>query len=851
MGYSARVEDQFATLTSTPLDQMNSLNLLLAQTVYGNISNVFFGEDSLKNNLNFFFEFELKNFYKKYYQGKSARFEDAAIKASQAAMYFNVDLERLRPRRTWNVLLHLGNLEDFRSVCVGFWVENLGSDTGMDFFEMAMKIRTIPQEKLRFSNYIYMETRFLTESKPQAEMLCAYVEYVFRSRLLLPEAGSYELFHLVKLFSEQMAETISKLEILVDSIVQTSFAKKIGIDQPGAGCAYFLSEVPSLTFPQVKAICSQYDGQDEKRPQYRFLMDLYRNCGRDLTSNSFKLNDAQILHLCTDQGSSPRFVDLLQRVYADLAQIYAMDQFSPHMLALLQLTKSRLTLSSNKYLDQTEHPAGVSVNAWDPATFPNPFEMSFFNQDTDELSLLIDYMDPQTIKAVFNSNALFNESGLYTAIHKARTGDYDYFQILIALPASVFKPFWTFMVKFVRDAYFGGFYIDVTREDIARGLRPQFIRDFNDKPVLLGGTPDIDDTFHVIPPKMHSLIEKGTGAEKYSDIDQVKYINSRNYILTFINLFNGNYTFSEMIMPWKDNYKSMEGCQDICPLKNGSLPQMVPGEPSQTQSDSDSLESFFRTKRKLEWRSETETDSSCKSIDIYQMRLNRTFNFRYFNSSRRDSVSFDFFRIDQSQFRAEFPGFYQDKLHGFLNLTTVLQAPVLVSQNHQFNVQPKVANQFEYVDDQGHAIRPSVEEDGNFYEIEKISGVVTRKRMHHHFHLQIQPSLLFSGRESELAPIQVSGGEYVIAPLYNLEFVKRASEEDLRRLFHEVTSMYSFMKNFLLINLVFFILIVLVLCLFLFLLIRQRNIENSVSHEYESSEIEGRLIGHENMYMEF
>ena len=766
-----------------------SLEMILRQLTSSALTREFFGTSSIRNDSDFFFAFELGEFYERYFSSYPEKYIDADLTFAQAQVLFAVDPQRLRPKRTWSVLVHYSNLADFRELCKSFWDENEPSfSEKMPYLARALLLRSISPEMIRFSRFSEMASRFGVKNNAQTEVLCAYVEFVYSSRLLLAENGSYELFSLVQLFTEQLTRIVSDLEKMVDFVVRISFVEKTKSTLDYADCEFFFSQIPELDQRKVALTCAKYETDPD--PQGAFLADLYTNCEHRLTSNSFALKLPEMLRLCSDRRSPASFLQLIMGLREELCSIYRMPRFDPKLLALLQVTESRLTVSQNDYLDSSRFMTNFSVRAWEPDAFPFAFELPHFAQQSQNLEMLIDHLHPDKLVRVFAPNALLSPSALYLSVVRARNGDASHFRRLIHIEGELFDPLWDYMVLLVRDGFFGGFFVQVSPSDVIQGLPSRFRSQISRKPPLLGGHPGVEDSIKIVPETSTNLVEKGTGAEDYSDIDQIKFINNKGFIESHQQVFNGNATVFEPFRPWAAPFSELSGCEVYCPSSRASS-----SSPNLDDTSDNRIESFFRAKSKVGAKG-AHGGGSQASISVFHKHLKRTLEFEYHHSVVRNSISFENFWMNPGQLDADFPELDQASLRGFLNLTRALRVPVLVSQNNQLGVDERVSSRFEYLEKNGYIVRPSVQRDGNFYEIEHFSGVVTGMRMSHHVHLQIQPSLLFTGREGALESLRSVDGEFLVVPLYNLEFRKNAFPEDLNHLFATVFSMESFFRKY-------------------------------------------------------
>ena len=236
-------------------------------------------------------------------------------------------------------------------------------------------------------------------------------------------------------------------------------------------------------------------------------------------------------------------------------------------------------------------------------------------------------------------------------------------------------------------------------------------------------------------------------------------------------------------------------------------------------------------------------------MSTFDLIAKRTINYKYINHTYKNTLKINKFDIYQKQYQGIYPIYHQDKLHGFFNLTTVFQKPILVSQNHQFNVQPKVSKRFEYFDKDKNKITPSIENDGNFYEAEEITGFVVKSRNNYHINLEIKPSLLMIGLEDELNAVSINDGEFYIAPLYNLEISKNISDGDMNMFFKNILFMNEFFKVYFYIFAISTLVLFGLVVLFSYCLIKERKRDYNKIDDEDDPKF--RLIGHENMYMEF
>ena len=184
--------------------------------------------------------------------------------------------------------------------------------------------------------------------------------------------------------------------------------------------------------------------------------------------------------------------------------------------------------------------------------------------------------------------------------------------------------------------------------------------------------------------------------------------------------------------------------------------------------------------------------------------------------------------LKQSQYNATFPAFHQEKADGYLNMTSVFNQPILLSQNHLYGIDDRIASKFAYFGNDNSQITPNQELDGGFFEAEQKTGTVTRMRLNLHFNLEIKNTLLFVGAESHLEQLQPMSDLPFLVPLYNLVFFADVPKSEWSSLFGYITSANWFLSHFWLIFLPLFLvsLVIFVILLLLYL----RKAKQQVKH---------------------
>ena len=825
-----RMISQFFLL---PVESLHSFDLMKHQ-----ISNIvfyksFFNKPSMADGRNVFVMFEYDAFYKEHFEGYGNEFDELRLTTEQTGVLFDMNALDLSPKRSWNTLLHWSNLTDLRDSCKSFWDSALGSNQQkLSDWEKVRFVRDSPTEQKDYEMLRPIIIRFGLKNEHQAEVLCGFVEFVVSKKLLLDSGGDFEMYNLTQFFSENSKQVIREVEVLADRVLKTSFVNWMSRVHPDLDCTKILA-VNSIISPQkVAAICDLYQQADTPR----FLTDLYENCETDSPSSPFVLNQVELLDLCTFTATnSASYLSLVLSLYEELGQIYQTQKVSKTNLALLQMVKSSLSLGENPYISDQEFPPGLSVQSWAPSVFAKPFEWAYFADKFDLSPDFLNWLDLDRISNFFSHNAFFNASALYNCVVSAFNDDFELAKSILGVDQDYFASLWRYVVLFVREYYLQGFYIEVSKREILEGIDSPFLRDLKTRPVLMGGDPTIASPYKIRPQNFNLMVRKNTGGSDYRLVDHLVGLNNWNFLILHRQYFNGNDTDEYPIKPWKYKLR-VDGCDKFC---SEDLPSKSSDIVHDTQvPDSDPLPDIGK--------------KDDRKISPFWFRFGRTFGFDFHETVnfKDTNIRLNRYRLNQEQYQADSEMYYQTELNGFFNLTSVLNQPILSSQNHQSMVEPTISSNFSYLDKDLNPVFSDPTVDGGSYEVEDVTDVVARMRMNHHFHLQIRPDRLFVGCEKELEPVRVTGKDYFVAPVYNLETAVDLGDEQIESMFHGVDSIRRSLRHYHTIVLIVLSLFVVIFGVFVFLFVRNRK-EDRLELDSISLDSDERLVGHENMHMAF
>jgi hypothetical protein len=834
-----------------PLEEVNSLELIKYFFVNSNFFNIFFNQDSIKDNKLFFFEIGLNVFYEKFYKDFGEQYSNIIWTKEQMDLWLDLDSKNLTPNKTWNVLPHYSNYTDLHQSCVYFWRENVTPEEAktLSFWDIAIELRKKGENQKDYSDLEIILERFHLNNVHEAEVLCAYLEYQVKEKLLLSKGGTYEMLSIAQFFTESLNKTIHDLKKLVLKVFKIGFANWVNKNHQEVTCETIFESAQSIHHNTVQLICNFYKQKEKSKDL--FFADLYKNCQNKVSVSFIILSEEENLDLCSNTVSEESsYSNLVSAYHKVLKGFYKSPNVDPTSMALLQLAHSTLTSSPNSYIDHEVYPLGNTVSTWDPINFKTPFEILFFKEKFRLDDTFIKDLGIDDLYKIFNENSVLNYYVLFTSLVNSFQDDFSFFEDLLHLQEKDFHSFWEFIVLYVREYYLGGFYINISENEIQNGIDLHFLKIQKEKPFLLGGNPTIKNPMPIKMQNLNMLIRKYTGEKKYNLVDSTVAVNNFERVLTAQNIFNGNYTDINFINPWKE-LTLIKGCNVIC-SEEFKMEDNFLHKNTQNSDKFSILESVFRDKQpkiKNTFDQEVSSKEKKKFISTYNNRFNRTIIFNYVSSRTTESeIEINKYTLDQQQLVANFPNFHQKTLNGFLNITSVINAPILISQNHMFNTDEKIQNMFSYFDEENQKIVPNEDRDSGFYETEKHTSLVVNSKMNHHYNLQIKPSLLFIGKENELVGLSVNAGEFFLAPLFNVEYSRHIDESVYESVFQNVIKRQNFLKTYYPIVLPFFIFFLIFFIIILYKFYKQRS--NDTDEEYSLNLSSDRLIGHENMYMD-
>lgn len=806
-------------LLKCPEQKCDSLYIFKKQTSSSLLSKNVLKTNTLMDGKNLLFKIEYSAFYEDNYQ-KMEEYKDLYWTDQQADLYYNIDSDKLRPNKTWNVLTHYSNLKDLRAACKAFWVDNLSEgDRKLGYLEQSQKVRDTVFKNKKFSSLEDVITRFQFKSPQQAEVVCGYIEHVFLNMVLENNKGSFELFILNQFASENMLIVLGNLKKLAEKITQNSFISFTAEKNPTITCSSVLSVGGIIGEDTIKEICAKYVVEGKENVT-QFLFDLYDNCEHGSPASPFGFNALTLQSFCTgNPGLELSYQSLFGALYQELAGIYQFgsESFSVSKLAILQLAKSTMTSSTNRHIDSEKYPVGLTAHVWDPETFPRPFEMAFF---VDKYSLskdLVDYLDLGHLTQIFNKSSIFNPLVLYYTVVFARQNNFEYFKTFMGLEEKHFDSFWKFIVLFLRDFHMEGFFMKLSESDLVNGLDTAFIKDIRDRPLLLGGDPSTPYPTFIRLQQANYVFEKYTGDKDLSKLDNFYGMNYSQKISNDLPIYNGNSTSVYRSNPWGSEIP-MSGCDNFCPEVKASV--------------ADSL---------------NVGSESTRNLSVYGPPLNRTIEYNYVGTSKLDFINCkkDRYLLNQLQYKAQFADYHQDKVDGYFNMTSVFNFPILLSQNHLYGVDQRIASKYSYFDKDNKPITASEEEDGGFYETEQKTRGVTQMNLNLHFNLEVRDSLLFVGAEEQLEQLRPSPDLPFLVPLYNLEFWTNLPESGWKSIFGKVGTANSFLDSYLKIFLPLFFVFLLVFVVLLLLYLREVK-QGKKDDEYDRISTENEDIKSNN-----
>ena len=807
-------------------------------------SSIFLDSDSLKDHKYFFFEFEFHAFYEKFFESKGEEYEQQLWTEKQLDLWFDVDTSTMKPNKSWKSLLHYYNFENLRNGCKNFWESNLTPEQlRLSYWEQMLIVRDLDLETKSFQGLFFLKDRFRFLSFYQLEASCGYFEYVINLKLKRAEGGNYELYTLVTLFSENLKKIVDLLNNEVHYMVRNTFTQYWETNKGALTCENILEQGNLLPSEQVAQICENYN--QLKSGFKMFVFDLFSSCEGLPTYALFKIDRETLIRFCfQSDDNNLTYSKMYSTVMQEIQGIYQMPEFKVQDLALSQLFKSKMTLTENKYLGKVVYPIGLSVNSWKKNIFKNPFECSYFEDKFYLESNLLSSLSLSQIKNMFINDALFNVDALYNIVVKARKNDFSLMKSLLSLDQKYYDSLWKFIVLFVREFHLNGFFINISEKEIVQGIETDFMVDLKNKEVLMGGDPSILVPYEVGFPKNTTFhMTKFTGAGVYDQIDQIGMINNMNIIHTYVPIFNGNETSFFPYNPWKTELE-ISGCDQTFCAENIKIEKPV--------TRANLIDSFRGKSARKTQKNLNDPKKSSRNLKIYEFFLNRTIQYNFRNSTylEEENIRLNHYDLDQKQYSADHLIYYQKELQGFFNTTNVFNSPYLISQNHQYNVDPKITQMFEYFSASGERLSPEKQRDSGYFSTEATTHKIVESKMNFHFHVQIKPSLLFLGLEQELDRLKVDQKNYFIAPLYNVEVKDSFGQKNYLQMFSTVAKANCFEKAYQGYCAVFLLVFIIVFSLAVYLFIRERKMDllEGVDESSQSSE---RLVGHENLHLHF
>lgn len=826
-----QAEGVLQNLINCPKNKCSSLFMFKQQTSDSKISKNLLSQNTIADGKNLFFPIEYSAFYEDNYMKISDDYANLYLSDEQTNSLYNIDEDNLAPNKVWDSITHFSNLQSFRDSCKRFWDDNIGVDPSLSYLQKVMKVRDIPFADKKFRMLAQTCSRFKL-NKQQAEVFCGYFEQIVSDMMLLKEGGNFQDFVLAQFTSEKLEKLLNNLKTVTDNMVQESFVNYVNQTNPDITCTTILEQEISLEAGEIEAICNGYTD----KPITDFLNDLYDNCEHNSPVSPFNMKKEVKIHFCTSNPSKKlSYMNFMANLYTELKKIYSFsdsESFSLTKLAIKQIFLSTLTNSVNKYIDASKYPQSLSIHEWSPELFYQPFEVAFFVNKYKMEENIFASLSLNQLTQILNKGSLLNPLTLYYTLIKAQNGDFSLMKETLGLGEEFYVPLKNYLVLFIRDFYLGGFYINLSEQEIEHGFHNEFIKDMSVKPILMGGDPSL--MYPVTIKLQESLykFEKFTGETNYDMVDNFFKMNDSQSITNDMPIFNGNTTSVYRTNPWKQDIP-VNGCDNFCPENEGySLYKSFNSNKNSIDSIDELLNDQF------------EFSSNTHEVNVYGPPLNRTIKYNYLDERELTFMNLKLkkYVLDQDQYSNKHPDFNQEKYNGFLNMTTVFNYPIVVSQNHQFNVEQDIASKFAYLDKTGNPITPSKEMDGGFYEVEERTHGVTQMNLHLHFNLEInQKTALFIGYEDEIKHLKVNDDDSIIVPIYNLQYWTSMNEQTFKSVFGTVGKANEFLDRYYALFVTIFLVLLVLFCILGFFWFRHEQ-KNKRNNDYVNRSTEEHLI---------
>lgn len=526
--------------------------------------------------------------------------------------------------------------------------------------------------------------RFRLKNVYQARMLYQWAKYVAEDFVTLENPKYFETSVETVFFTKYVKRVYTTLTeqlkpFMISQIVLDEIKKS------NKSCSQVLSE----TMSSAEAI-KKYCGGTSTPFSIDQIKEIYNFCSFESkkTYPSTKLSKAgisyqQSLFMCklasTSEGTMAYHLrNADQQIYDQYKGCQLQGFCSTQELISMQWFNSTITNNPLPSIEKVQQ-KGKSMSTWfDNLTiFEYPFEFDvvapkFQTPNIQESSIILFYKKlfaPAVIaKAVIDSKKDGNNTFIKEIFGQENSSGLE-----------------QYMKHFLRFNVFGGNVLKDKAGTILLNYSSPILADICTSNPLLAGDPTALPFQPLLLSSVNTTFKRHTGKLDTKEANKIISTNGKGYLSIPMPVFDGNKTTIQQVSPW-NRETEIQGRDTI--FVNGL------------------------------------TENS--KIQLYIPDLARDLNLRYVktNNGKIETLRFE---LDPSNLKSiqsnpDNVDYNQVQYDGFLNMTTIKKAPVLISQILMEGVDSKMASKVDMVDKEGKEMAYNSETDNFYVDIEPISG---------------------------------------------------------------------------------------------------------------------------------
>ncbi len=580
-----------------------------------------------------------------------------------------------------------------------------------------------------------IKDRFRLKDIYQTHVFWKYMDYIVMDfAMMSSQNGTRETLGLGAFSSQYLYSAFMEMkDFLLNDITSKSILANL-TDSNIDCIKLFNSSLEDISDRQLKSICEndinliKFDSDS-----MQFLSNLCLNQYDAIWMKFMKdhnLTIINMLELCDpNYGYLGNLIKETNIFIKDFYDCDAADYCSEYEIAYRQWGQSKITLNPPPILKGRIYNSSFSVSDWNPTKFIKPIEyLGFLNvtklnrssQVTDKDCLGINVTATETL---LSFDCLFNAVMNSKAFIFYLNNDFQNFSknFLVENPLLLLN-----YLRYVTFEFaFGGITVQKNVSDLVLGYESPFVKTMRDTDPAEGGNPSLNPTIAFCPNNtlenaLYNPQSMYTGKGDVSKVRTYYSVYNNQNIVQWIAEFDGNETRNITKNPYN---------QDI----------LISGTDGFTDKPDLNIEK----------------DTFDVFVSIL-MRYGTAHGFKD-SSKKYNGLNGYLFRMDNSLINKN-PIFNQNKWTGFLNFTSLMSAPVLISKRHYLDADKKIFEFIEYLSTDNETITPCRENDDIALYVEPYSGLSLSAWLRLQNSVELSNNLLFNSSYAMLPIVSISRG---------------------------------------------------------------------------------------------